>query len=106
MNRVKSLSAAVLAAAIVVPHAAVSPARAQGDTATGAAIAQTWCAHCHAVESGRSALDAAPPFASIANERTDGEIRAFLARPHGLMPNIQLSRRQIEDVTAYFATLR
>lgn len=113
MKAMKILSAAMLTAAISISPALAPAASAQnkddagtGDAITGAIVAKTWCANCHAVAGRRSALDAAPPFPTLAVERTLGEIRAFLARPHGMMPNIQLSRQQIDDVVAYFATLR
>jgi mono/diheme cytochrome c family protein len=82
------------------------PAAAQGDLKTGTVIAETWCAACHAIKRGTSAMDAAPPFRTLARERTAEELKAFLAHPHGLMPNIQLSRQQVGDVVVYIESLR
>ena len=48
----------------------------------------------------------APPLDSVAERRTREAIGAFLARPHGRMPDIQLSREQIADVLAYMETLK
>lgn len=72
---------------------------------TGRQIAETWCRPCHAVGQ-RQTSDMAPPFAEIANSRTRDEIVAFLANPHGQMPNIQLARQQIVDIAAFMATLK
>ena len=70
----------------------------------GAQIASDWCDSCHMVRPG-SGTDVAPTFAQIAEERSPEQIRAYLARPHGGMPPIQLSNGQIEDVIAYLKSL-
>ncbi len=70
----------------------------------GAQIASDWCDSCHMVRPG-SGTDAAPTFAQIAEERSPEQIRAYLARPHGGMPPIQLSNGQIEDVIAYLKSM-
>ncbi len=70
----------------------------------GARIANKWCDSCHMVQVGQG-TDVAPTFARIAVQRTPEQIRAFLARPHGAMPPIQLSNKQIDDVIAYMHSL-
>ncbi len=81
------------------------PAHAAGDVESGRRIAETWCKPCHAIGSPRG-TDVAQPFADIAAKRSAQSIGAFLADPHGAMPNIQLSRQQIDDVVAYMETLK
>lgn len=94
-------------AAMVLTTALPLAARA-ADADKGRAIARQWCASCHIVEAGQPGGDAAPPFATIANDRTrsPGALRAWLANPHPPMPNLHLSRGEIDDVVAYLETLR
>ena len=61
---------------------------------------------CHAVGPANAGTDAAPAFDHLAQERTIKNLRAFLTEPHGRMPNIQLSRQQIEDVIVFIKARR
>jgi mono/diheme cytochrome c family protein len=89
--------------------AALTPltARAAGDAQNGRAVAQTWCANCHALGRPQSATDAAPSFVTIAQHgRADpARLRVWLTDPHPPMPNPGLSRQEIEDVIAYLQEL-
>ena len=87
---------------------AASPAGAVAPSAdAGAELAARWCAACHVVAPSGAGTDAAPSFSSIANQRTSDEVRAFLSKPHARpMRGFNLTRREIEDVTAYIATLQ
>ena len=88
--------------------AALSSAVEAGDPENGRAIARQWCAGCHVVEAGQPGGDAAPTFPAIANDpnRYPKALRAWLSNPHPPMPNLQLSRSEIDDVVAYLETLR
>jgi mono/diheme cytochrome c family protein len=102
------LAAFVLALTAIV---AASPSRAQyaGDAATGAALAQTWCADCHVVDRRQArGNDAVPSFPAIAGApgTTTMSLRAFLTTPHGRMPDLKLSHTQIDDLAAYILSLR
>jgi mono/diheme cytochrome c family protein len=83
-------------------------AAAAGDAKSGQALARQWCSSCHLVESGSSGGDQAPPFESIANDpvRTPARLRSWLASPHPPMPDLKLSRTQIDDVMAYLESLK
>jgi mono/diheme cytochrome c family protein len=83
-------------------------AAAEGDPARGLALARSWCASCHQVEAGGPATDTAPSFRAVANDpaKTEGGLRAWLADPHSPMPNLNLSRQEIDDIIAYLASLR
>jgi mono/diheme cytochrome c family protein len=83
-----------------------APARA-ADAAHGGVIAKRWCAACHVVAADqRSANSDAPPFADIARRLPDNKaIAAFLADPHPKMPDMSLTRREIEDIVAYIRGL-
>ena len=88
---------------------AASPAVATaGDARSGHALSRQWCSSCHLVETGTSGGDQAPPFESIANDpaRTPARLRSWLAAPHPPMPDLKLSRTQIDDVMAYLESLK
>ena len=92
--------------------AAAPPVAAQGvgDASAGRTLAETWCATCHVIgtadKTGTS--NGAPPFVAIAAMAltTAPFLRAFLQTPHGRMPDLHLSRNEIDDVAAYILSLR
>jgi mono/diheme cytochrome c family protein len=105
MSAIKHFVFSVLSAAVAaLPVAAV----AAGDVASGQVLAKTWCTGCHIVGSNGAGGDSAPPFAAIANRPnlSPGALRAWLTDPHPPMPNLDLSRQQIDDVNAYLDSLR
>lgn len=87
-------------------------ARAQGigNVSAGRHLAETWCASCHVVtakaDSGTS--NGAPTFVSIGRmtSTTYLSMRAFLQTPHDRMPDLHLSRDEMDDLTAYLLSLR
>ena len=97
---------------VALALASVAPASAQdaGDADAGRKIAQTWCINCHVVAPGqtRGSSNGAPPFTAIAAQQamTPMALSAFLQTPHHRMPDLQLSRAQIDDVSAYIFSLR
>lgn len=80
----------------------------RGDPAEGLALAEQWCAGCHAIAPGRASGEQAPDFESIvgARERSDAWIRTWLSTPHQAMPDLSLSRNEIAALLAYLASLR
>lgn len=99
----KTMIAAMIVMAVTSPVAANA-----ADADRGRAIAQQWCASCHIVAPGQAGADSAPAFASIANDpaRSPGALRAWLSNPHPPMPNLALSRGEIDDIVAYLESLR
>jgi mono/diheme cytochrome c family protein len=104
----------VLAAGFVWLVAAglpLSAASAQGwgDASAGKEMAERWCAECHMVAPDQAEASAdVPTFMEIARS-VDGDfavIEGFLIDPHPPMPDMSLTRQEIRDVIAYFATLR
>jgi mono/diheme cytochrome c family protein len=91
----------ILFVAAVLSCAPTSSARSAGDAEAGRQIAATWCAPCHAALGQGPTSDIAPAFGWIVENRSVAGIAGFLAEPHGRMPNIQLSRQQIDDLVAY-----
>jgi mono/diheme cytochrome c family protein len=73
------------------------------DAAQGEIIAKRWCAACHLVspEQTRAVADV-PSFAAIARTKLPAEsLKAFLSDPHPKMPDMSLTRSEIEDIVAY-----
>ena len=100
---------AMSATAIAVTGTLVLAAPLSGDVARGHALAQTWCTGCHYIEAHETAAkDAVPSFNAIAGTKsaTVPSLRAFLQTRHQNMPDWWLTRQQIDDVTAYIASLR
>ncbi|MGI9510583.1 MAG: c-type cytochrome [Geminicoccaceae bacterium] len=98
----KALGVALLTA--VVMSSGVSAA----DVQQGEALAQQWCSNCHIVAPEQAAGgDAAPAFTTIAETAADrtNDLRAWLADPHPPMPNLDLTRNEIEDLLAYIESL-
>ncbi len=77
------------------------------DAGHGGVIAKRWCAACHVVAPDQKTANAdAPPFADIARRLPDDKaIAAFLTDPHPRMPDMSLTRREIEDIVAYIRHL-
>jgi len=100
---------ALLGIAALAP--AGNPARADdaGAVLAGRTIATTWCANCHLVTAAQaSGSDQAPPWSGIANRAgtTSETLHAFLAKPHGKMPDFKLGVTDIDNVTAYILSLK
>jgi cytochrome c len=76
----------------------------------GHQLAQAWCTRCHAIEPGVSAGPYAdvPSFATIAHmpTTTASALNAFLNTPHGEMPDIKFTDRQLDDIVTYILSLR
>lgn len=105
------MTASRYAAALVIGSAALLPLVAHADTANGSRLAHQWCANCHVVDAtgaGPSAsLPQGPPsFRAVAVSLDPEQIRAFLTRPHGAMPDLALTRVEIDDLVAYIQTQR
>lgn len=104
------LKAAVsgLAALLMTLIWTVQAAEPVGDASAGKRLAREWCAACHYVGPGAAASDAAPAFAEIANDpaATPEGWRNWLVDPHPPMPNLSLSRQEIDAIVAYLLSLK
>jgi cytochrome c len=100
--RPSRLALALVMVGVVAPH----PLRA--DVAKGRQLAQQWCANCHIVGTNPSGtVQPGPPsFPLIARDRSVDQLHAFLTHPHGAMPDLSLTRAEIDDLIAYIETLR
>ena len=94
---------ALLVLALVAPHAVLA------DAQKGAQIARQWCANCHVIGGNPAgAVPQGPPsFPAISRSgMTTDQLRAFLSHPHGAMPDLALTRAEIDDLIGYIETLR
>lgn len=92
--------------------AAAAPSHAKGDANAVKGLVADRCTGCHEVpgysSEGLPTLEA-PPFQVIADtpeKYTDKRIRKFLAKPHWPMQQFILSRSDIDNLVAFFASLR
>jgi len=95
----------------LIPAAgALAAGVADVEAARGHALAQAWCAGCHAVEAGaaQSRFADVPSFAAIARlpSTTSPALHAFLSTPHSDMPDIKLKGEEIDAVVAYILSLK
>ncbi|MDH3595147.1 MAG: cytochrome c [Rhodospirillales bacterium] len=76
------------------------------DAQTGRQLAERWCSGCHVVEAD-SCVDQTPSFETIARDpsKTSERLRAWLMTPHSTMPDLTLSRSEVEAIIAYLKSL-
>jgi len=98
------MNVAVFAGALLAASAVPGLA---GDAKRGAIIAKRWCATCHVVARDQTtAIADAPSFFDVAQRRVDRkQIANFLIDPHPPMPDMHLSRKEIDDIVAYIRSL-
>ena len=72
-------------------------------------MARVWCANCHVIgpKATGSVPQGPPSFPAVARSgMTADQLRAFLSHPHGSMPDLSLTRAEIDDLISYIETLR
>ena len=87
----------------------LTAAPAHADASKGAQIARRWCANCHVIGGNPAgpAPQGPPTFQMVARGgMTADQLHAFLSHPHGAMPNLALTRTEINDLIGYIETLR
>ncbi len=92
---------------VLMLAAASAATAAAADVDRGKELTMQWCNQCHVIGNGNRGTDAAPPLPLIAQQKGKDPqwIKAWLAAPHPPMPDLNLSRHEIDDITAYLATL-
>jgi mono/diheme cytochrome c family protein len=98
-----ALAVAWIAAVVWTPASA-----AAADPAQGRLLANQWCTSCHVVEPGGPGVEVGPTFDSVANDPavSPDRLRGWLAAPHPPMPDLNLSRLEIESIVSYIESLR
>jgi mono/diheme cytochrome c family protein len=108
----RTFTTRLIAVPLFLLLAAAPPVAAQtiGDPDAGRTLAETWCVNCHVVTQSQSqgTSTGAPSFRAIAAQTaiTPMALSAFLQTPHHRMPDLHLSRTEIDDVSAYILSLR
>ena len=102
--------AAALAAAMLAGCATVAPVKS-GAAVDGRDFAARACAGCHAIgAAGESRNERAPPFRSLARERSDQQLRAAIdeisSNGHVEMPPIYVTPAERDALVAYLRRLR
>ena len=100
-----NLDAIKLMAAVTAAFWFGSTAQA-ADPRHGGELAKRWCAACHIVAPDQQkGADNVPTFAAIAHrpDFNPQRLAFFLLDPHPKMPNMELTRREAEDLAAYIA---
>ena len=98
-----------LLAALAFLPVLLAPIAARADAAAGERLARQWCVNCHVIDGTGPAttLPQGPPsFRIIAGHLDPGQMRSFLTNPHGAMPNLALTRAEIDDLVAYIDSLK
>lgn len=75
----------------------------------GREVAQRWCVNCHVIGPEQTqGSDQVPSLRSIAEKpgTTAAGLHAFLAVPHGKMPDQALSNADLDAVVAYILSLK
>lgn len=109
-GRMHGLLVALLGAVI-----AAGPAGAQGpppppDAARGKELAARSCSSCHLTgpDATGPAVPNVPPFSAIANfpGQTAERIAGKIIIPHPFMPTLNLTIREVRDLSAYILSLK
>jgi len=99
--------APLLMAGAIAALLGMAPAAAnEGDVWRGGELAKRWCATCHVVDAQGTgtAVDTAPPFPSMAASSGDA-LRGAITGPHIQMPQLDIGRREVDDLIAYIRSL-
>lgn len=106
-NRLFQLSALAFLLLMAPPWTA--PAQA-GSANEGKVIASRWCSSCHNIGTGerRTASDTIPTFDSVARRKDldRAQLEAWIGNPHPPMPNLSLTRSEIDSLVTYIESLR
>ena len=83
---------------------------ATADPTAGRATATASCSGCHLVgdDAGQRVVEGVPTFRAIARDpaMTESRLRGFLNKPHPPMPEISLTRREIDNLVSYIQSLK
>ena len=99
-----------LLVALLAGWAAPAAAQEIGDPAAGQRLAETWCGSCHIAgpATARGVSNGVPTFAGIGRMKSTTmlSLRVFLQTPHARMPDLHLSREEVDNLAAYILSLR
>lgn len=104
----RSLAASAVIGLALQAARAADPARPPSPE-RGKVVAERLCSTCHLSGVGKGTAQAGlPTFPTIANRpgQTATRIRNALIKPHGEMPDLQLTNEEIADIIVWLDTLR
>lgn len=93
----------------IVQTILLSQAAIAGESDYGRRLAENWCSPCHAVSAGeRSENKTAPSFSAVAQspDFSSDRLAYLLLDPHPKMAKLALSRKAIDDISAYIQSLK
>src|SRR5690348_16012963 len=100
----------LLSAIMLGPSLCQADSREISDSIAGRQLAERWCSSCHVVGPGseQGSSNGAPTFAAVARMKstTPLSLQAFLLTPHARMPDLHLTRDEIDNLAAYILALR
>jgi mono/diheme cytochrome c family protein len=93
---------------LIAAMTVAAPTHAADPLSRGQSLTEQICVTCHITQGARSGSDMVAPLTEIVNERrkSAASLRAFLTAPHGAMPDVHLTRRQVDDLVVYLESLR
>ena len=103
--RSRAILVAIMIAIVPLAARAQSPQR-QELIDNGQVLANKLCMACHVVSGAGNGSDAAPSFATVAATRGYDYVRQWLMKPHGNMPPVDLTNRQMDELALYIESLR
>jgi mono/diheme cytochrome c family protein len=110
LNPAGWIAVSLLATVIQAASSHTAAAQPEGDSDSGHQLAETWCSSCHVVgqEQQRGTSTGAPTFTAIAHMKstTPLGLHVFLQTPHDRMPDLHLSRAEMDDLVAYIISFR
>jgi cytochrome c2 len=101
--------AKILPALLLLIIAVAQAAAAETNASAGSRIAQRWWVNCHVISSAQTGTvtQGPPSFPTIAKSgMSNDQLRAFLSHPHDAMPDLALTRDEIDDLIAYIRSLQ
>ncbi len=108
--RPRTIHVALLAALLMACWPLTARAQELGNTAAGHRLSDTWCGSCHLVgpDVTSAVSNGVPTFFGIAQDKatTMLSLRVFLQTPHAGMPDLHLSRDEVDNLAAYILSLR
>jgi mono/diheme cytochrome c family protein len=91
-------------------NAAAAQSLDGADVVNGERLARALCVNCHRVapDGAGTVLADVPGFAEVANRQgmTREAIQSYVLSPHPAMPQIQFTRDELSDISAYIMSLR
>jgi mono/diheme cytochrome c family protein len=110
LNPAGWIAISLFATVILAASSLTAAAQPEGDIGSGHRIAETWCSTCHVIgpEQQHGTSTGAPTFTEIAQMKSTTKLglQVFLQTPHDRMPDLHLSRAEMNDLIAYIVSLR